>query len=264
VGSDFYDSDLVVAGYDLLTAQANQQIEGDVAFYQDCAGRFGAPVLELGVGTGRIAWALAAAGHPVVGIDRSEKMLAAARRKGDALSPDLRARLELHCGNIATFALNRRFPLALIPFSTFQHLATPAQQRACLVRVREHLLPDGHLVVDVFDPVLDACVPGASSPNPAREAIDPATGDLLRRFTVSRQNHPLSQSFEETFRLERYDRSGKLLLRAEATHHLRWATRQEMAYLFELTGFEIEAQFADFGRSPPAYGKRQIWIVRPV
>ncbi|MEZ5935172.1 MAG: class I SAM-dependent methyltransferase [Alphaproteobacteria bacterium] len=264
MAGDFYDSDLVVASYDLLTEQANRQIEGDAAFYLDCARRYGAPVLELGVGTGRIAWALAEAGHQVVGIDRSGKMLAAARRKGEALSAGLRARLALHRDDIATFEVNRRFPLALIPFSTFQHLTTPEAQRACLVQVRHHLEAEGRLILDIFDPVLDACVPGAGTPNPTREAIDPATGDVLRRFTVSRINDPLTQSFRETFRLERYDRSGELLLRDEATHHLRWATRQEMTYLFELTGFGVEAEYSDFERSPPAYGQRQIWVVRPV
>jgi SAM-dependent methyltransferase len=263
MAGDFYDSDLVVASYDLLTEQANRQIAGDVAFYLDCARRFGAPVLELGVGTGRIAWALAGAGHQVIGIDRSARMLEAARRKGETLPAPLRARLDLHQDDITSFVLDRRLPLVLIPFSTFQHLTTPAAQRACLAQVRQHLTAEGRLVIDLFDPVLEACGPGASSPNPMREAIDPETGDLLRRFTVARSNDPLTQSFKETFRLERYDPAGRLLLQDEATHHLRWATRQEMIYLFELQGFEVEACYADFDQSPPAYGRRQIWIVRP-
>jgi hypothetical protein len=73
----------------------------------------------------------------------------------------------------------------------------------------------------------------------------------------------MTQTFEETFRLERHDPAGKLVLRDEATHHLRWSTRQEMLYLFELAGFKVDAEFSDFERRPPAYGKRQIWIVRP-
>jgi len=42
------------------------------------------------------------------------------------------------------------------------------------------------------------------------------------------------------------------------------ATRQEMRYLFELTGFEVIAEYSDFFRAPPAYGKDQLWIVRKV
>ncbi|MEM8950717.1 MAG: class I SAM-dependent methyltransferase [Pseudomonadota bacterium] len=260
---DFFDSDLVVATYDLLTEQANKQIAGDVAFYLDCALRYGGPVLELGVGTGRIAWALAEAGHEVVGIDRSKSMLDAARRKGEKHAGAV-GRLDLVEADIGAFDLDQTFPLAIMPFSTFQHLASADQQRACLSCIRRHLAEDGRLVLDVFDPILDACVPDAPTPNPDREAIDPVSGHVLRRRSISRRNDPLSQTFVETFRLERIDGSGTLLESDDATHHLRWATRQEMAYLFELCGFAIEAQYSDFDSAPPAYGKRQIWIVKAV
>ncbi len=255
---DFYDSDLVVATYDLLTEQANRQISGDVAFYLDCAAHFGSPVLELGVGTGRIAWALAEAGHEVVGLDRSKGMLDAARKKCEIHADTV----DLIEADITAFTLNRTFPLALIPFSTFQHLTTPDQQRACLNAVHHHLTLGGHLVLDVFDPVLDACVPGAPTPNPDREAVDPTTNHILRRHSIERINDPLSQTFVETFRLERFDAAGGLLDSDDVTHQLRWATRQEMLYLFELCGFEIIAEHSDFDRNDPAYGKRQLWIVK--
>ncbi len=257
---DFYESSLVVATYDLLTEQANRQISGDVAFYFDCAERFGSPVLELGVGTGRIAWALAEAGHEVVGLDRSKGMLDAAQNKCEPHAETV----DLIEADITAFTLDRTFPLALIPFSTFQHLTTPDQQRACLTAVHRHLAKGGHLVLDVFDPILDACVPGVPSPNPDREALEPETGHILRRRSITRINDPLNQVFEETFRLERIDMSGKLLASDDATHHLRWATRQEMVWLFGLCGFEIDAEYSDFKRNPPAYGKRQIWIVKAV
>jgi len=259
---DFYDSDLVVVTYDLLTEQANRQIAGDVAFYLDCAKRFGSPILELGVGTGRIAWALAEAGNQVVGIDRSRSMLEAAKRKQGRFTEAARDRLDLVEAEITAFDLERVFPLALMPFSTFQHLTTPEQQCACLGCIQRHLEKDGRLVLDVFDPILDACIPGASTPNPDREAIETETGHILRRRSLTRTNDPLSQTFVETFRLERIDKSGKRLASDDATHHLRWATRQEMAYLFELCGFEIEAEYSDFEHGPPAYGQRQIWVLR--
>ena len=262
MAEDFYDSDLVVKTYDLLTEQANQQITGDIAFYIDCAKRYGSPVLELGVGTGRIAWALAEAGFEVVGIDRSKGMLDAARRKGEAQDEAVRRRLDLIAADITSFDIGQAFPLALLPFSTFQHLALPRQQRTCLIGIHRHLESGGRLVMDIFDPILDACVPGAATPNPDREAIDPESGDTLRRCSIARTNDPLNQTFVETFRLEQIDRSGKCVKSEDATHHLRWATRQEMTYLFELCGFEVEAEYADFEHGAPAYGKRQIWIVK--
>lgn len=258
----FFQSDLVVATYDALTEQANQQILGDLAFYTDCAERYGGPVLELGVGTGRVAWALAEAGYQVLGVDLSEKMLAAAKVRGELHTLEVRGRVDLRMADMADFDLDRRFPLALVPFSAFQLLTTAAAQRACLTTTRRHLDQGGRLVLDVFDPILDACVPGSPSPNPDREAIDPLTGDRLRRRTVERVNDPLTQTFKEAFRLERIDAAGTLLESLEAVHHMRWATRQEMLYLFELSGFEVEAAYSDFERHEPAYGKRQVWIVK--
>ncbi len=81
---DFYNSGLVIRTYDLLTEQANQQISGDIAFYLDYARRFGGPILELGVGTGRVAWALAEAGYEVVGLDPRSARFSTWRRQSSS------------------------------------------------------------------------------------------------------------------------------------------------------------------------------------
>lgn len=262
--NSFFQSDLVALTYDALTEQANQQITGDLAFYVDCAKHFGAPILELGVGTGRVAWALAEAGYDVLGLDLSQKMLDLAKAKGEQFRPEIRNRLDLSMADMTDFNIDRRFPLALVPFSAFQHLTESVQQRACLSTIHRHLTPGGRLVIDVFDPILDACVAGSSTPNPDREARDPATGDRLRRRSIERINDPFTQTFKETFRLEHRDAADALLASEDVEHHLRWATRQEMLYLFELCGFEVEASYADFRRSEPIYGKRQIWVLRSI
>jgi SAM-dependent methyltransferase len=261
---DFYNSSLVIRTYDVLTEQANQQISADIAFYLEYAGRFGGPVLELGVGTGRVAVALTEAGYDVVGIDRSEGMLEAARNKGSRLGPAVSERLRLTVSDITSFKLDERFSLALVPFSTFQHLATSAQQRSCLKAIHRHLVGDARLIIDCFDPILDACVPGAATPNPDREAVDPETGHKYYRRSVARSNDPLSQTVVETFRFEVVDQSEATVESEEVTHTLRWATRQEMMYLFELSGFEIDEEYSDFRGGEPTYGNRQIWVVKPV
>jgi len=58
--------------------------------------------------------------------------------------------------------------------------------------------------------------------------------------------------------LEELDGKGRAVESEETEWSLRWATRQEMRYLFELTGFEMIAEFSDFLRSPPAYGTEQL------
>jgi SAM-dependent methyltransferase len=53
----------------------------DIAFWRGVAQRTGGRTLELGCGTGRVLLPLAKAGIPIVGIDRSEPMLAYARKR---------------------------------------------------------------------------------------------------------------------------------------------------------------------------------------
>jgi hypothetical protein len=172
------------------------------------------------------------------------------------------ANLRFLLSNIVEFDIGQTFALALIPFSTFQHLTTPSEQRSCLTSIYRHLEPGARLIVDVFDPILEACAPGADTPNPDRLAIDPATGYEYHRRSVARRNDPFSQTVVETFRFQIIDRAGRLVESDEATHTLRWATRQEMTYLFELAGFVVEEEYSDFTGGPPTYGNRQVWVVR--
>jgi ubiquinone/menaquinone biosynthesis C-methylase UbiE len=92
----FYDRpSLIVRAYDALnpTSMAGKPSAGDVEFYRELAEQQGGPVLELAVGTGRVAFVLAEAGFEVVGLDRSRAMLAMAESKRQAASPEVARRL---------------------------------------------------------------------------------------------------------------------------------------------------------------------------
>src|SRR6185295_11400904 len=94
----------------------------DVRFYVETALRYGGPVLELGVGTGRVAFALAQAGVEVLGVDAMPSMLAHARARGARLPRAVRARVELRRGDMRALRLGRRFPLVIAPFNAFTHV----------------------------------------------------------------------------------------------------------------------------------------------
>ena len=258
----YYTDQLAVATYEQLAATSGTAVAGDVAFYKSCGRRFGDPVLELAVGTGRVAWQLADAGLRVVGVDLSAAMLEQAVRMGAERPAAVRQRLTLHQADMAAFALTEAFPLAIIPYSAFQHLLTPERQRSALTCIHRHLLPDGHLVVDVFDPLLEHCAPDAASPIPDREVFETTSGNTIRRRTIARHNDPVHQTIAETFRLEVVSASGEVIAATETSFAIRWACRQEMCWLFELCGFQVVEHYSDFERSPPVYGKRQVWVVR--
>jgi len=259
---EFYRGGIAVQTYDLFVTSA--ATDGDTQFYCDCARRFGGDVLELGVGTARVAIALAEAGYNVTGLDLSPAMLEHAGKKVANAPPEVTERLTFIQGDMSAFDLGRTFPLILVPFRAFQHLLEPAAQRRALTCMHRHLAPGGHLVVDLFDPRLEFCLPEAPPLEGAREVWDPATCRRIRRTIVARANDPVRQLIRERVRLEVIDEAGRIVATEETSWALRWTLRQEMIWLLELCGFEPVEQWSDFHGAAPAYGKEQIWVARAV
>jgi SAM-dependent methyltransferase len=106
----------------------------------------GGPVLELGVGTGRLALPLAATGLEVHGIDASEAMIERLRAKpgGDAIPVTI--------GDFADVGANGEFLLVFIAFNTFFVLLTPDEQARCLANVASRIAPGGRFVLEAFVP----------------------------------------------------------------------------------------------------------------
>lgn len=117
-----------------------------VAFLRDLAG--GAPVLELGIGSGRIALPLHRTGIEVHGIDASQAMLARLRAKDDSDA------IVTSLGDFQEFRFEDRFSLVYVVFNTLFALQTQEEQVLCFRTVAEHLTPDGVFVVEAFVPDL--------------------------------------------------------------------------------------------------------------
>src|SRR5450432_3939245 len=96
---------LSAAFYDTVTA-ADARLDGDLAIYAGLAPPEGA-ILELGVGTGRLAFALAAQGFSVNGVDIAPAMLAQASARRGELDPEIARRLELKRGDMTSLDLKR-------------------------------------------------------------------------------------------------------------------------------------------------------------
>src|SRR5437762_1630373 len=120
--------------------------QSDVPFYTGLARACGGPVLEIGIGTGRVALPIARSGISVVGIDRSEEMLAALETK--IRREKLSRRVRAERADMRDFDLRRKFPLVIVPFRAFLHNLTTADQIACLEACRRHLAPGCELVLN--------------------------------------------------------------------------------------------------------------------
>ncbi len=218
----------------------------DVRFYVEMAREIGAPVLELGVGTGRVALALSQAGIEVTGVDPSRAMLAHAATKRLALPRAKQPLLTLKRGDARTLRLKTRFPLVTAPFNVFMHLYTRRDLERALATVRVHLARRGRFVFDVLTPDLRAMVrrPGRWLKGPA--VVHPVTGRRYHymeafEYDPLRQVQLVSMVFQDVARL--HDLTIVPLSQ-------RQFFPQELAALLHHAGFAVEHCFGDFSRGP--------------
>ena len=137
----------------------SRSVVEDVAFYvteaRKAVGRAGGgPVVELGVGTGRIAVPVAEAGVAVIGVDSSAGMLEVCRDRGRG-GRRRRAPRPARQATCATRPSTERVPLVACPFRAYLHMETDADRRAALAAAHRLLLPGGLLAFDVFTPAPD-------------------------------------------------------------------------------------------------------------
>jgi SAM-dependent methyltransferase len=137
-----YFGEDVAAHYDEDTA--GMAVEPVVDFLVERAR--GGPVLELGIGTGRIAVPLSQRGVRVHGIDLSEAMLARLRTKTDDIGVTV--------GDFATTRVDGTFTLVYLVFNTIQNLTTQDAQVACFENTAAHLDAGGCFVIEVGLPDL--------------------------------------------------------------------------------------------------------------
>ncbi len=126
--------DIECGGYDL-----------DLPLWRELAGHEGSPVLDVGAGTGRVALDLARRGHEVVALDRSAELLEALRERAAGLA------ITTVAADARDFAIDRRFPIIVVPMQTLQLLGGADGRARFLARAREHLTAGGLLAVALAD-----------------------------------------------------------------------------------------------------------------
>jgi SAM-dependent methyltransferase len=211
----------------------------DVDFYVAEAASAGGEVVELGVGTGRIAVPIAGAGIRVIGVDSSHRMLDVCAERGREAG--VSKLLDLRLGDLRDPPISERVSLVLCPFRSYLHLLTEADRRRALAAAFRMLLPGGRLVFDVF-------APGADD-------IAETHGRWLER---------------EPGIFERADwdvdaRTLTLSVRGEAgasTMTLAWLHPEEWRSLLRGAGFEVLGCYGWFDRRPYAGGEDTVWIAR--
>jgi SAM-dependent methyltransferase len=234
----------------------------DVEFYENLARIGEGPVLELGVGTGRVAVRLAQAGLQVTGLDESASMMARARENAKAarLAAD---RLELVEGSMLDFDLGRRFATVIAAANTFQHLLTTEQQRDCLRRIAAHTQPEGIVAISVHSPAAIAWDGPAGSLRFDWARRDPATGEMVTKMVAT--DADASRMVRHLTYI--YDRSGAdgAVRRTIFETDLRYSSQAEMELLLQAAGLRVTHVYGDYDLSPVGPGTEQlIFVARPV
>jgi len=193
----------------------------DIPFYVDLARKADGPLVELAVGSGRVAIPVAlATGRPVIGIDSSPSMLAQARAAAAAAG----VRLDLREGDMRDLVLDEPAALIYCPFRALLHLPSWADRRRTFERVAASLRPDGRFAWDAF-------------------AFDHTTAV---RLDGGHQQEPVPH----TTRFSVGDNRIDLTLDGGGTSSLWWATKNEWLGLIDVAGLEVEALYGGFAGEP--------------
>jgi ubiquinone/menaquinone biosynthesis C-methylase UbiE len=217
----------------------SRSVTEDVGFYVDRALASGGPVVELAVGTGRIAVPMAQAGVDVIGVDTSAEMLSVARASAEAAGVE--QRLDLRLGDLREPPISEHVPLVVCPFRSLLHMETEAEKLGALRAARRLLEPGGAYVFDVFSP----------SPEDIAETHDrwlEREPGIFERAVWDESERTLSLSV----------RSGD----DEATFGLHWLSAAEWLLLLGEAGLAVEELYGWFDGRPYNGEEDMIFVCR--
>jgi SAM-dependent methyltransferase len=226
----------------------------DIAFIVEAAATAGGPVLEIGCGTGRVLIPTARAGVEIVGLDLSPDMLTVCRTRLLDEPESVQSRVTLVQADMRGFALGRTFALVTIPFRPFQHLLTVEDQLSCLQSIHQHLENEGLLILDIFNPSLEALVnrPVGEELDEEPEFTMPDGRRVIRRHrTVSRDRFNQIDDHELIYYVTHPDGREERLVHS---FQLRYLFRFEAEHLLARAGFAVEHLYAGYDKSE--YGSR--------
>jgi len=229
----------------------------DTDFYIGLARRFGGPVLEAMCGSGRVLIPMARAGFEVTGIDSSDVMLAAARKKLDTEMPEVQGRVGLVNADVRDMDLGQRFRLVIVAFSSINHLLTPQDQDMAMACLKRHLEDDGALAIASFIPHLDK---GHSESLDKEVELD--NGDFLSRFSKF-EVEPESGLLHVHYRWE-LERDGNILKDVESDFHLKLLRPNQLKALLEGAGLQLVERYGGYRGEPlDPKGDIVVFVARP-
>jgi SAM-dependent methyltransferase len=199
-----------------------------IAVLKDLAG--GGRVLELGIGTGRVALPLREAGVDITGIDASPEMVAKLRSKPGG------SEIPVVMGDFADVGADGEFALIYVVFNTLFNLQSQADQVRCFRNATAHLAPGGRFVLELFVPDLGRFRDGQDmrliTQDPTEVRFDVAEIDTVRQLVVA-THVSLGAGGPRFFPVR-----------------LRYAWPSELDLMGQLAGLALEERWGGWDRRP--------------
>ena len=227
----------------------------DIAHYRSIATKRGGPILELGVGNGRIALPLARSGIAVHGIDRSRDMLASLRAKLAREPGHVQRALTVEQGDFRELSGPARYRTVFLPFNAIHHCTHHRDLLALMAGIDRVLLPGGQFYLDCYlpDPVLHGRDPEEQYGH--TDFTHPTTGQNIHSWEQSWYD-PIAQVHHVTYT---YVVEGEGPV--EVSLDLRVFHYQEMVALLDWAGFQIASEAGSF-QGDPVTARSTKWILR--
>lgn len=205
----------------------------------------GARVLDLGCGSGRLALALAAAGHLVTGIDPAPASLAAARAKPGA---DRVTWLQ----GTARSAPDAAFDVVLMTSHVAQCFVDDDGWATALLEIRRALVAGGRVAFDARDPRVRPWE--RWNPRDSRRRVDLGDGRVVITWTEVTAIRGDTVSFTRHYRFANGE-----ALRSEST--LRFRTEERLRACLTKAGFAVDQVYGGWRREPVGAGDGELIVV---
>jgi SAM-dependent methyltransferase len=217
----------------------SRSVTEDIGFYVDLAVESSGPVVELAVGTGRIAVPIARAGIRVIGVDSSPGMLAVARSAAE--EEGVSHLVDFRVGDLREPPVSERVPLVICPFRSLLHMEAEEEKLQALRAAHGLLEPGGRFAFDVFAP--------------SREDIEETNGRWLER----------EPGIFERADWDEASRTLSLSVRSngvETSFGLHWLSAPEWLALLDAAELDVESLHGWFDGRPYVDEEDMVFITR--
>ena len=235
--------------YDIIYDQIRSGV--DLEYYLKKISATKGPVLEIGVGTGRLFSAAINGNADIYGIDISQSMLDICKSK---LQPEQQHRITHQ--DAVDFSFDRKFDLIIAPFRVYSHLLQVEDQLKALNNAAEHLSHQGRLIFDVFIPDPGLMASGLSDVKDFEGEYEP--GRTFSR-TVSMKADIVSQISDITMTMKWMELDKERV--EDFSFKFRYYFRFEVEHLVARSNLSIENMYGDFYENEMNSESREMVVV---